>query len=220
VAHQPERGGENFTAAAYHQPLGPVERCDWRRSCTGDEEGSSMRRSIPILLAAVLATSSSASARSPSEPPADAAAAASSLPPADPNLVGEWRRNQACDELVDSYSRSGLEDYTVEFLIAVGLQAGPPERLRALANPCEGARVVARRLTFGPDGTWDGFIEATGEQVDCCEYPLLEPGLIELLADPGDPTTRLRVEHVDDVLRFAVQWPESCEDADCLSQMA
>jgi hypothetical protein len=179
----------------------------------------SRSRTAPILaLAVVLLTAAGVSSQSPS-PTSDPSASptAGQLGSDLDELVGEWRRDQACDELLNEFASLGLDEYAAQFLVGVGIQDGPEGRVRELSDPCEGARPVARRLVFSPDGRWGGFVEATGEQVDCCEFRFVAPGLIEL---PGDPATILRFEVMGDAVTFVLQWPDPCEDDDCRSQVA
>ena len=72
--------------------------------------------------------------------------------------------------------------------------AGRPTRATPdLPEICEGARAIGQRLEFRPNGTWGGYVESTGQGVNCCQYELIQPGSIRPRSESGRSGDRGRV---------------------------
>ena len=109
---------------------------------------------------------------SPSEPAA----------PADP-LVGRWRSERTCQELVSALDRAGLSALVPwqvgEFV------SGSPKQLAQKKDICQGAKSVVHYHFFTADGRF-GSLDAQGNQVDDGIYHITHPRTVDIPRGPPD----------------------------------
>ena len=117
-------------------------------------------------------------------------------------LVGEWRRIQTCEEVVEILTKAGFEKETVleniagnSFLPGVS----SPDQIADPKHPCRGAVPQAHSHFFTDDGKF-GSKDHQGDQVDDGTYKIVDDQTFVVSKEFPDVTFRFRV--TGDTIRF------------------
>jgi hypothetical protein len=130
-------------------------------------------------------------------------------------LVGRWRTENRCEELVDALRSAGLEAYIGQML--TGQYRDQPARMIARdSNPCRGARSFEHSHGFDGDGGFSSY-DASGEQVDEGTYRISGDELT-VSRPPFDVTVRYRV--AGDTATFDLLIPKRCAAKRCRDEAA
>jgi hypothetical protein len=146
-------------------------------------------------------------------PRAASTAAAESTASASRALVGEWRRETTCTELVQALEDAGLEKFIAEFVAGNGFVPGVRDaaQLADPRQPCEGAVPREHSHFFTADGAF-GSRDWNGEQVDDGRYRV-DGDTIVISKEFPDVTFRYRVD--DDTITFDPEIPARCTTFRC-----
>lgn len=115
---------------------------------------------------------SASSAESPSSTPV----------PVDP-LVGRWRSERTCQELVDALAEAGLGALTPWMLDEY--VSATPDQLATRKNICQGAKPSVHYHFFTADGRF-GSLDAQANQVDEGTYRITGPDTVDIPRGPPD----------------------------------
>jgi hypothetical protein len=135
------------------------------------------------------------------------------------DLVGRWRWQLGCDDLVRTFANADLSEFAAEWIVGAGFRDGPVKKVASDSLPCRGAAGPFERTTeFTGTG---GFIERLEGEVVCdCTYELVDKDTFVIPGDPGDPTITLDYTIDGKVISFKITLPEPCTTKVCRSQKA
>lgn len=130
-------------------------------------------------------------------------------------IVGEWRRETTCDELVQALRDAGMDELIDEFVAGNGFVPGigvdDPERIDA-QQPCKGAVPRVHSHFFTADGEF-GSRDWNGEDVDDGRYRVVGDELVISKEFP-DVTFRYRIEG-DSITFDPLEVPHGCTSFRC-----
>jgi hypothetical protein len=173
-------------------------------------------RAVAIVIAAALAGLGGAcggdSAEEGTPPPATTTAAATGSAP---EIVGEWKRETKCAELVQALRDAGMDELVDEFIAGNGFIPGigvdDPERID-VEQPCKGAVPRVHSHFFTENGEF-GSRDWNGEDVDNGRYRVVGDKLVISKEFP-DVTFRIRIE--GDTITFdPLDIPTGCTNFRC-----
>jgi hypothetical protein len=136
-------------------------------------------------------------------------------------LVGTWRRERTCEELVSRMKEAGLAELIPEFSpsefahVSSARSLGPPE------DPCRGVKDgnLPHDHVFYENGTFAS-VDDQGEFVDDGTYEFVDERTIEF-ADPPGNLVRFRFGDDFDTVTFDVTIPDMDEcSKDCRMETA
>jgi hypothetical protein len=135
------------------------------------------------------------------------------------DLVGTWRWQLGCDDLVHTFAKEDLSEFAAEWIVGLGFRDGSVKQVASDRRPCRDAAGPFRRTTeFTGSG---GFIEQFEGEVVCdCAYELIDEDTFLIPGDPGDPTITLDYAINGGVISFDIALPEPCTTKGCRSQKA
>jgi hypothetical protein len=163
------------------------------------------RRFGPLILVASLAVLAAAcggaddkggTASATSAVPATTAAAVASA------LVGEWRRTQTCEEVLELLTKAGFnKQVALENIAGNGFLPGvsSPDQIADPKHPCKGAVPQAHSHFFTADGKF-GSRDHQGDQVDDGTYKAVDDRTFVVSKEFPDVTFHYRV--TGDTIRF------------------
>ncbi len=132
-------------------------------------------------------------------------------------ILGTWRMTFTCDAVVRAYDDAGVADAAPKTLVGLHMQGGPPGRLAASADICQGAKQVTRTIIFRSNGYLLAY--QGDKQVDDCRcYVLLDDHTFVALGDAVDVSLGYRIE--GDTLTFDVVIPDQCSTTQCRDAVA
>jgi hypothetical protein len=126
--------------------------------------------------------SSGGSASSTSTRPSASTVQSSSSTAANP-LVGRWKSERTCQELVDALDKAGLgalAPYMLEEYVSAA-----PDQLVKRQNLCQGAKPSVHYHFFTSDGQF-GSLDGQGNQVDEGTYRIRGPDTVDIPRGPPD----------------------------------
>lgn len=174
------------------------------------------KRSFGVLLALTLATAACRSGGSGSSASGGSDSAVGPTPAQ--AILGTWRSEYTCEKFVQGFQGAGIPDLAPTFLVAMGLQKGPVDRLDA-NSLCDGATEFERRHFFRPNGYLINY--QNNKIVDDCRcYLLVDDHTFVSLGDPGTPDVTLDYTITGDTLTFSVVRPDPCSTQKCLESVA
>jgi hypothetical protein len=176
------------------------------------------KRAFGLLIAITMGTVDCGSSGSTLQPPSTSQAPATSASgaPTEP-ILGTWRMEYTCEELVRAYKQYGLADQLPVALAAFDVHKSSTDQ--RLGRICAGAKHFQRTHYFRPNGY---LINYQGKQIvdDCHCYQLVDNHTFVLLGDPGDPDVSLLYRLDGDTLTFDVVKADQCESSKCRGQVA
>ena len=134
-----------------------------------------------------------------------------------PPILGTWRSEYTCEELVQGFQRAGIGDLAARWLVNFGLRQRPV-RPGDSGDPCQGAGQFVRTHTFSPNGM---ILTLQGQRVadDCRCFELRGHHTYIVLGRAGQPIATLRYTVDAGTLRFDAVIPDRCP-ATCMEHFA
>jgi hypothetical protein len=117
-------------------------------------------------------------------------------------LVGEWRRIQTCEEVLELLTKAGLnKQVALENIAGNSFLPGvsSPDQIADPKHPCKGAVPQAHSHFFTADGKF-GSKDHQGDQVDDGTYKIVDDGTFVVSKEFPDVTFHFRV--TGDTIRF------------------
>jgi hypothetical protein len=117
-------------------------------------------------------------------------------------LVGEWRRTQRCEEVLEILTKAGFKkQVALENIAGNGFLPGvsSPDQIADPKHPCKGAVPLAHSHFFTADGQF-GSKDQQGDQVDDGTYKLVDDRTFVVSKEFPDVTFHYRI--AGDTIRF------------------
>jgi hypothetical protein len=117
-------------------------------------------------------------------------------------LVGEWRRIQTCEEVLELLTKAGFnKQVALENIAGNSFLPGvsSPDQIADPKHPCKGAVPQAHSHFFTADGKF-GSKDHQGDQVDDGTYKIVDDGTFVVSKEFPDVTFHFRV--TGDTIRF------------------
>ena len=176
------------------------------------------KRSLGLVLALLLASTSCGAARGSAGSPTGAPdVALPSAAPPEPAILGTWRTDYECHDLVRAFEDADVAEFAPEALVGLHMIEGPVDRLAAQPNLCERAVTIQRTNVFRSNGYLLSY-QGSRLESDCHCFEVVGDHTFVNLADPGYPDIALDFEIVGDSLTFSVVVPDPCP-ARCVDQV-
>lgn len=208
--------GDRLWSRAAIRPLSPIQGCshdgtlrsrDGRRLRT-EWEGErhvvkvrlpttlSVASALTFILVAGSCSSGGSASSSSTRPSAPTAESPSSTAVPANALVGRWRSERTCQDLVDALDKAGLA--ALAPWIVGEYVSGTPEQLAQKKNICQGGQPSVHYHFFTADGQF-GSLDGQANQVDNGTYRITGSNTVDI---PRGPPDFLSIVHV--TFRFTI----------------
>ena len=173
-------------------------------------------RAAAVLVGATLLLSAGCGSSNDATSPADSTSSAEPAPSAvnRNELVGEWKRETTCAELVQAIRDAGLGKFAADAAAGNGFVPGveSADQLADPKQPCKGAIPREHSHFFTEDGAF-GSRDWNGEEVDDGTYRV-DGATLVISKEFPDVTFRHRIE--GDTITFDPEIPEQCSTFRCV----
>jgi hypothetical protein len=102
-------------------------------------------------------------------------------------LIGEWERDQRCEEIVAALRGAGMEAWVLEYAAAFVPGASSGEDIENPDSPCDGSIPLRHSHFFTADGQF-GSRDENGDQVDIGTYRIVDDETFVISNDFGSAT--------------------------------
>jgi hypothetical protein len=172
----------------------------------------SFRRASIVLAVAAAVTACGSEATPPAPPSNDMPASPTPASPAETvGLVGTWRRENTCQELVSALRDAVLDRWVLEFVAGNGFIPGveAADQIADPKDPCAGAVPREHSHFFTEDGAF-GSLDWNGDPVDDGRYEVPEDGTLVISKEFPDVTFHYAIN--GDTIMFEPEIPSCSPD--------